>query len=69
MLCTATSDISSSSENINSTAVFQDYLSVSYDYWENKNLYRFSFQLIILGPSGQERLIKFFFLGFSYLQK
>ena len=32
MLCTASTDISSLRKNINSTAVFPDYLSVSYDY-------------------------------------
>ena len=32
MLFTATPDILSSSENINSAAVFPDFLSVSYDY-------------------------------------
>ena len=32
MLCTATPDHSSSSENINNTPGFPDYLSVSYDY-------------------------------------
>ena len=32
MLCMASTDISSLRKNINSTAVFPDYLSVSYDY-------------------------------------
>ena len=32
MLCTVTPDISSSSENINSTACVSRYLFVSYDY-------------------------------------
>ena len=36
---------------------------------ENKNLCPILFQSVILGCLGQEGLIKFFLLGFSYLKK